>query len=104
MWLGRRVRNLDCVSRKAGNLFRKDERTQPGVSTLGTDKKMPRPVGATEGYLALPSGEPDLKVTICRPFRAYSWVGSKPGVRTPGLVLLSLWDKSDTSRRGYIVE
>ena len=104
MWLGRRVRNLDCVSRTAGKLSRRDERTQPGVSTPGSDKKMPRPVGAAEGDFALPNGEPDLKLTICRPFRECSSVGFIPGVKTPGLVLLSLRDKSDTSRSGYIVE
>src|ERR1700751_1690476 len=104
MWLGRRVRNLDSVARTGWNVSRRDERTQPGVSTPGTDKKMPRPVVAVEGDFALPNGEPDLKLTIYRPFTACSWVGFIPGVKAPGLVLLSLRDKSDTSRRGYIVE
>ena len=104
MWLGHRVKNLDSVSRTASNLSRRDKRTQPGVLTPGTDKKMPRPVGAAEGDFALPNREPDLRLTICRPFRACSWVGFIPGVKTPGLVLLSLRDKSDTSRRGDIFE
>jgi hypothetical protein len=103
MWLGRRVRNLlEAVSRRVSNLSRRDKRTQPGVSTPGTDKKMSSPAGAVCGGFALPNGEPDLKLTICRPFRACSWVGFIPGVKTPGLVLLSLRDKSDTSRKGDI--
>ena len=89
MWLERRARNLDSVSQTVSNLSRRDKRAQPGVSTPDTDKKMPRPVGAVEGDFVLANGESDLKL---------------PGVETPGLVLLSLRDKSDTSRRGYIFE
>ena len=141
MWLGHRGRNLDSVSRRAWNLSRRGKRTQPGVSTPGIDKITPRPVGAAEGDFALPNREPDLRLTICRPFsisnplrgcnsdlaqcsntpvlhhsawpdsrtttstrtnrlvRACSWVGFIPGVKTPGSVLLSLRDESDTSRR-----
>jgi hypothetical protein len=32
--------------------------------------------------------------SYCHPFRVRSWVGSIPGVKTPGSVLLSLRDKS----------
>ena len=92
------------MSRTASNLSRRHKRTQPGVSTPGTDRKMPRPVGAAEGDLALANREPVLRLTICRPFKACSWVGFIPGVKVLGLVLLSLWDKSDTSRSGDIFE
>jgi hypothetical protein len=85
--------------RGLSDLSRRDKRTEPGVLTPGIYKKMVRPEWAAERGFVLPKCRPDLKRTVCHPFRVRSLVGSIPGVKTPGSVLLSLRDKSDTSRR-----
>jgi hypothetical protein len=64
----------------------------PGIAPR--DREVGDAEGAVERDFAQPNAEPDLKRSICRPFRAAPWVGFVPGVKTPGLVLLSLRDKS----------
>jgi len=105
MRLERGAKKLDSLSRgDMSSLSRRDKRTQPGVSTPGTDKKMARPEGAEERDFALPNVGRDLEPTFCHPFRADSWAGRIPGVKTAGLVLLSLRDKFERSLRDTIFE
>jgi len=104
MWRGRRVRNLDSESRRESNLSRRDKRNQPGVSTPGADRKMPRPVGAVEGGFCATKLRTRPETNYLPPSQGefIGWI--IPGVKTPGLVLLSLRDKSEASRRDYIFE
>ena len=78
---------------RGGSLSRRDYRSQPGVLTPGIRKKRIRPEGAADCY--------DRRLVYLR--RQSRGTGStaptgrapffgNPGVKTPGLVLSSLWD------------
>ena len=57
-------------------------RARSRLYTPGIDKKMARPEGAAERGFALPKVNPDLRRSVCHPFRVRSWVGSIPAVKT----------------------
>jgi hypothetical protein len=80
-----------------GFLSRRESRTKPGVLTLGSDKNNARPERAEEDRSELPLNirdyQPNMPIPAA-PSGRNAFLGPIPGVKTPGLVLESLRDKS----------
>jgi hypothetical protein len=81
---------------KAGFLSRRDNRTEPGVLTPGTDKKTSRPEGGGRTVVSdwCRRSQTKRRSEHLAPLQGASWFGAVPGVKTPGSVLWSLRDKS----------
>jgi hypothetical protein len=73
----------DCryVWRLFSYLSRRDNRTQPGVSTPGTDKESARPEGAEDIVPLAHLSMQALGTTLYRPFRAMSFWVANPGLK-----------------------
>src|ERR1700760_3392717 len=76
------------------NLSRRDNRTQPGVSTPGTAHHRPALKGRQRiGYRWFVRSTSTLEGVILPPLQGGPPILSTPAVKTPGLVLSSLRDK-----------
>ena len=93
----RKGKRLALFLRDMSDLSRRDERTEPGVLTPGTDKRTIRPEGAVGIDRYMPSkNEMWSGLSTALSGRVRDVDG--PGVKTPGLVLVPLRGRLSANR------